>query len=240
MTSDIDVPTSAKTDCSLCIRLFTILVTFVAAVLTVVAQIPALPTCFGGDAYTLLSEIVPPCAPIPRGLIDTSLSDVTDACLGEVPAIVNCATTPELGDTRFIDGFDNIFYIIEWIAPGTNARLAVEWEGTVADFLIDVAAAHTTEAHVSGGIVTDACFWVTLPSIAWALLVVAVTIASAIAGGVVIIIMLSQLIYPVIVAAIVGTRAYQQTVDAAAEEVPEETSVVSEEKADDTQKDKGV
>jgi len=148
--------------------------------LTVFAVLPASTTCFGLDLYTTFSEVIPPCFPVSPILIDRGDPAATIKCGGfltemdlvSLPAIINCADTTSLGETRFKDGLDNIMYIIEQIRPGTNEEL---YERTVDaglfSFLAPYAEAHTTAAHESGGDLTNTCFWITTPSILLSLLV---------------------------------------------------------------------
>ena len=161
----------------------------IGAILVVAAVVPGIPTCFGMDLYTTAREIVPPCFPVPPTLIDRTQDGASAPCgtflnTGAnftLPAIIDCTTTPLLNKTRFRDGLDNVFYIIEWAFPGTNADLAVSFNGSGAfGFLQPYAGNHTTAAHESAGPIADTCFWLTSPSIIVAAFVVAVQITFAI------------------------------------------------------------
>ena len=142
------------------------------------ANFPALPSCFGGDAFVLLSEVIPPCVPVPYALINKSVLDPTLPCAFEIPTFVQCNDPGVLNQTQFRDGIDNLLYIAEVIEPGFNARLT----NSTASYLsgiIPYAAYHTTAAHESAGELTEACFYMTLPNIVAAVVLVAI---EAIAG----------------------------------------------------------
>lgn len=160
----------------------------IGAILIVAAVVPGIPTCFGMDLYTTAREIVPPCFPVPVTLIDRTQDGASAPCgtflnTGAnftLPAIIDCTTTPLLNQTRFRDGLDNVFYIIEWAFPGTNADLSVSFNGSGAfGFLQPYAAHHTTAAHESAGPIANTCFWLTSPSLIVAAFVVAVQITFA-------------------------------------------------------------
>jgi hypothetical protein len=147
-----------------------VLVLLVFGLFGLFAAAPGLPSCLGADVYTLANELLTPCASLFSGLIDLRLVDPTAPCT-TVPTSVpyaQCATTDLLGSTRFLDGIDNILYLVEVLAPGANEALANGSLTTPAlGFLRPYAVAHTSAAHASGGTYTSACFYVTLGNIVW-------------------------------------------------------------------------
>ena len=84
--------------------------------------VPGIPVSLGQDAYELASETLPQCAPIPVSLVDASdvhAADLCAKCGVPPPRFLSCAEA-----AGFIDGFDNIFYTLEQLRPGTNAAIA--------------------------------------------------------------------------------------------------------------------
>ena len=148
-----------------------------AAFLTIFAFFPALSVCTGLDLYTVASEIIPTCFPLPPLFIDRAQPGSTIPCgafldssqLSVLPTIINCATSPQLPATRFLDGLDNLLYLVEQVDPGFNEKLATATETGVFSFLNTYALAHTEAAHNASmpPELTAACFYMTLPSILW-------------------------------------------------------------------------
>jgi len=145
----------------------------IGMILLVASFLPGLTTCTGMDVYNIGSELVPPCFPVPPVLIDRSQPGALAPCGSfldtgvnvTLPAVIDCTTTPLLGQTRFRDGLDNLFYIIEAVAPDTNADLAARLASGPFASLAEYAEAHTSEAQATGQPYTDACFWITSPSL---------------------------------------------------------------------------
>jgi hypothetical protein len=180
-----------------------LLLSVLFSVLALAVNAPGLPACFGNDAYTLLSELVPPCFPLPNALINATLFDPTRPCAGYMPPIIQCATTEAILPTRFLDGVDSVLYIAEYLFPGFNAALAsAAASSSVIDFLGPYALQHTTEAHAVGGDTTIACFWLTLPGIFWGAMLIALRLLATAAVAAVMLTVVPLVFYAMALGAI--------------------------------------
>jgi len=163
---------------SACVALTRVVVRGIQGILILAALFPGLTSCFGMDLYSVASELVPPCFPLPAALIDRTQPGAQAPCgaflsgdFAEVnttlPSIVDCTSTPLLANTRFRDGLDNVFYIVEQVRPGTNERIAADLSNETGflKFFQPYAAAHTTAAHDADDPYAEVCFYVTLPSV---------------------------------------------------------------------------
>jgi hypothetical protein len=116
---------------------------FLMATLMYWALVPGTPACFPDDAYELFSEAVPPCYPLNIQIIDVSNPAAAERCSipGNLPPIIDCAV-----QSSYMDGTDNLLYMIEVAFPGTNQRLADSRLGQACPWLAAAALQHTTEA----------------------------------------------------------------------------------------------
>jgi len=120
---------------------------YMPTVLPIPTLIPGIPAGLGGEIYTLASESLPPCI-VPASLVDETdpaASGLCGACGVPQPRYKSCAEA-----AGFVDGFDNIFYTLEQISPGANARLS-SFISSAFPSLAEVSARYTTEAIQASG-----------------------------------------------------------------------------------------
>jgi hypothetical protein len=127
--------------------------------------LPGASMCFGMDSYALVQQWSPTCFPSDPVLVDRTKPGATTRC-GQIvqstpfvaPTFINCVSTPLLAPTRFSDGLDNIFYLLNAASPSLVDMLA----SAPLPLLQKYAEAHTDAAHAAAEPYTSACFRETL------------------------------------------------------------------------------
>jgi len=117
---------------------------------SVVSPVPGVPSCFPGQVYEILSETFPPGAELPIPLLDENdpaTQNTYSLCLSPTPRVASCAER-----AGFIDGFDNIFYTLEQLFPGTNEQLASSsFLQSLCPDLASLALRYTAEGIAASG-----------------------------------------------------------------------------------------
>lgn len=181
---------------------------FLGALLVVLAMLPGASMCLGMDAYTLVQQVQPPCFPADPALIDRSMPGATTPCgtlltdaTFVAPTFINCVSSPTLAPTRFSDGLDSVFYLLNALAPQRFDELAAS--GTTLPLSLNkYLDAHTSAAHAASEPRTTACFRETaFPNILTALIVLAFNAALALAASSWKVFLIATLVTPLLFAA---------------------------------------
>jgi hypothetical protein len=111
-----------------------------------IGGVPGIPVCAAEDVQRLFEELVPECPPIPSGLIDPAFFEQASHTLcgttGTVPPLLLCSQA-----AGFIDGFDNIFFIIS-TEFGENVTMSIADNIEMVAPSIAVVARIYTQAHL--------------------------------------------------------------------------------------------